>query len=130
MTTCLKTFYDIDNSQRDWNVYHYSGLFALVDDLLRVKTLNRIERADFILKNMRHFKLTVNAPINNDVFIEAIVSEAREIAFGDGLRGYLLQETALELCQAGEHDFDQKWYRFAYYYFMDKVDGIKKTLLS
>lgn len=130
MTTCLKTFYDIDNSQLDWSVYHYCGLFALVDDLLRVQTLGRLQRADYILRNIRRFKMTVNAPVNNEEFIEAIVNQAREIAFGDGLSSYLLQETAIELCQGGEHDFDQRWFRFAYYYYMDKVDSLKKVSLG
>ena len=130
MTTCLKTYYDIDNSQMDWSVYHYCGIFALVDDLLRVNSSNRLERAEFILKNIRRFKLSVNAPISNEKFIETIVNRAREVAFSDSLSGYLLQETALVLCQAGENDFDQKWYRFAYYYFTDKVDSLKKTTLN
>jgi hypothetical protein len=127
MSTCLKPYFQIENSQLDWSIYHFCGLFALVDDLLCEVNVRKLERADYILKNIRRFRMTVNAPVDNDVFIERMVNRAREMAFSGDLNGYLLQEAAIELCQADENDFEQKWYRFTYYYFLDRIDSIKKA---
>lgn len=126
MSTCLKTYFDTENNHLELSIYHFCGLFALVDDLLRDANLRKLERADYIMKNIRLFRMTVNGPVDNDIFIEMMVNRAREVAFGGALNGYILQEAAVELCQADEGAFEDRWYRFTYYYFLDKIEILKK----